>query len=211
PRVDGAVAESSADTVDALGDDEHVIMMRREIQQEGADSQARAEHVRPAASEQVGEGSRRHVGQKEDDEVRRQHAVDLELVQPARMQKDGIDAEQEAAGERVQAPHRVVAARDVANGRSMRSRDIHPTSPRNFPASYCGAKVKTVRKAKTPGLASARGFLEPSINVRLNSGGPSLNWGLDVHYHSASLPTDYYCGERPVKRRINGRIARSVL
>ena len=158
PRIDGAVAESRADTVDALGDDEHVIMMRHEIQQERADPERRAEHVRPAASEEIGEGSRRHVGQKEDDEVRRQHAVDLELVQAARMQKDGIDAEEETAGERVQPPHRVVAARDVANGRSMRSRDIHRTSPRNFPRLVLRRQSKNTPKSKSPGARKRPGL-----------------------------------------------------
>src|SRR5208282_3697682 len=176
PRVDRAVAESRADTVDTLGDQEYVVMMRHEVQKKRADPQRRAEHVRAAPAEQVGERTGGHVGQKQDDEVRRQHAVYLELVEPARVQKDRIDAEQKTAGEGVQTPYRVVAADDIANSRSMRSCDFHG----NFPTQY------PTPKEKTPGLSSARGFLEPSFDVRLNSGGPSLNWGRGVHHHSAS-------------------------
>src|SRR5208282_1350491 len=175
-RVDRAVAESRADTVDTLGDQEHVVMMRQEVQQERADPQRCAQHVRAAPAEQVGERTGGHVGQKQDDEVRRQYAVYLELVEPARAQKDRIDAEQKSAGKRVQTPYRVVTADDVTNSRGMRSCDFHG----NFPTRSAAPKEKA------PGLSSARGFLEPSIDVRLNSGGPSLNWGYDVHQHSPS-------------------------
>src|SRR5208337_64422 len=181
PRVNRAVAEGRADTVDALGDQEHIVMMRDEIQQERGDPQSGAQYVRAAPPEQVGERAGRHIGQEQYDEVRREDAVYLELVEPARTQENGIDAEQESAGERVQSPYRVVAAGDIANRRSMRSYAFH----RNFPTQSAGPK------AKAPGLASARGFLEPSINVRLNSGGPLLNWGLDAHHHSASWQRGY--------------------
>src|SRR4029077_16166381 len=154
------------------------IVMRVKIQDKRADPEQRAKHKRFAPPEQVGERTGRHVGQEQDYEVCREDAVYLELAEPARTQEDRIDPEQESARKRVHPPDRVVPADNIADCRSIRSCAFHGNFP-THPASVGP-------KEKPPGLLSIRGFFEPSIDVRLNSGGPQLNWGHDVRRYSVS-------------------------
>ena len=119
PRVDRAVAQRRANPVDTFGDHEDQKMMREKIDHEGGHAHRAAEHERAPAAHRVGERAGRHVGQEHHDEIARQHAVHLELVEAARAQKQRIDAVEKAAGERVPPPHRVVAPRDVAQRRAV--------------------------------------------------------------------------------------------
>src|SRR5260370_40701896 len=90
-------------------------MMRREIEEKGRNTVRAADHERSSPPERVGERSGGHVRQENHDEEGRQHAVDLELVQPARSKEQWIDAVKKPVRKRIHPPHGVVTAHDPSN------------------------------------------------------------------------------------------------
>ena len=118
PRVDRAVAKRRADPVDQLPEDKHRIVIREEVDHEGQRAQTASEHEGTAAAECVGKGAGRDVGQERHGEIDREHGIDLELVETARVEEDRVDAVEEAARERIRGPDAAVAPENLLDGQS---------------------------------------------------------------------------------------------
>ena len=116
PRVDGAIAEGSADGVDSLRDQEEHVGVREEVEAEGEAAQEAAHHEAPAPAQRIGKGARGHVEEESHGEVHGEHAVDLELIQAAGAEEERIHAAEESAGQRVGEPDSIVATDDAVRG-----------------------------------------------------------------------------------------------
>ena len=109
PRVDRPVGEGGGKSLENFCNNKLPVVMRHEIEHEGRHMNRAANHHRGAASDRVGEGSRRHVGQEHDYQVRCGDQVGLELVESARAEEQRVDRENKRRSEAVQRPDDPVA------------------------------------------------------------------------------------------------------
>src|SRR5215469_2781990 len=140
-------------------------MMREEIDDEGRHAQERPHDERAPSSECIRERASRHVSKKQNDEIGREHRVDLKLGQAARLEKNRVDAKKESAGKRIHQPDRVVAADYSFYGRSFFENRFHRIHTLRGANSASAAHTKKKPRApKAPRAFSKAGFRSRSTH-----------------------------------------------
>ena len=119
PRVEGAARERRADRIDELGDGAVGEALRKRVEDVRRHPDDARQEERGLASHAVGQGSGRHVEDEHGDQVGGEHRVDLEEIEAAAQQEQGVDGSDEPLRHRVAAENRVVGALGAGHGETF--------------------------------------------------------------------------------------------